>query len=61
MVQIDNPDRTVTFKTLTMDTLASGAGTPPSTRYFPPGERLLKKKALSEATDLSMFDILNIF
>jgi hypothetical protein len=46
---------------LTMDTLASGAGTPPSPQYFPPREKLLKKKALSEVSELSIFDILNIF
>jgi hypothetical protein len=28
---------------------------------FPPGEKLLKKKALSEVSELSIFDILNTF
>jgi hypothetical protein len=44
-----------------MDTVASRAGTPPSLRYFPPGEKLPTKKAHLENSDLSIFDILNIF
>jgi hypothetical protein len=44
-----------------MDTVASRAGTPPSPRYFPPREKLLKKKAHLENLDLSIFNILNIF
>jgi hypothetical protein len=50
-----------TSQMLTMSTLASGAGTPPSPCYFPPGEKLLKKKALNETMDLSVFDIFNVF
>jgi acyl-CoA thioesterase len=45
-----------------LDTLAYGAESPPpSPHYFPPGEKLVKKWALTESTDLSVFDILNIF
>ena len=59
-----NPDGmvTVTTRTPAMDTLASGAGTTPlPPRFFPPGKKLPKKKALSENADLSIFDILNMF
>jgi hypothetical protein len=58
---IVNVDGLVTTQMLTMGTLASRAGTPPSPHFFPPGEKLAKKKALPENMDLSMFDILNIF
>jgi hypothetical protein len=44
-----------------MDTLVTEAGTPPSPRFFSPGKKLPKKKVLSESSDLSVFDILNIF
>jgi hypothetical protein len=60
-IQIKNSDNTVTTQTLTMDTLAGRAGTPPSPHYFPLGKKLPKKRALSENMELSMFDILNIF
>jgi hypothetical protein len=46
---------------LAMGTLASRAGTTSPLCYFPLGKKLLKKKALSEIMDLSVFDILNIF
>jgi hypothetical protein len=45
----------------TMDTLAGGAGHPPSPKFFPPGKKLLKKVPLHESSDLSIFDILNTF
>jgi hypothetical protein len=48
-------------QTPAMDTLARGAETDPLPRHFPPGAKLAKKQALSKHTDLSMFDILNIF
>jgi hypothetical protein len=41
--------------------LDSGAETPSAPHVFPPRKKLPKKKALTEATDLSVFDILNIF
>jgi hypothetical protein len=44
-----------------MSTLAGRADIPPSTHYFPPGKKLAKKGTLTEATELSMFDILNVF
>jgi hypothetical protein len=45
-----------------MGTLAGGADIPPHELcYFPPGKKLAKKGTLTEATDLSMFNILNIF
>jgi 5-methylcytosine-specific restriction endonuclease McrA len=47
--------------TPTMDTLDGGAEPLPSTRYFPPGKRLAKKKALTVDAELSIFDIYNIF
>jgi hypothetical protein len=56
-----NPDGTMTTQMLAMDTLAGRAGTLSPPHYFPPGEKLPKKRALSENVDLSMFDILNIF
>jgi hypothetical protein len=46
---------------IAMDTLVMEAGTPPSPQFFPPGKKLPKKKALSESSDLSIFNILNIF
>jgi hypothetical protein len=58
---ICTPKGYLTRKMLALDTLASRAGTPPSPQYFPPGERLLKKKALSKVLELSIFDILNTF
>jgi hypothetical protein len=57
----DNPDGTKTFTMLPMDTLGSGVGTPTPYHHFPPGDKLAKKKALSEIMDLSVFDILNTF
>jgi hypothetical protein len=48
-------------QTPAMDTLARGAETIPLPRHFPPGAKLAKKQALSKHTDLSVFDILNIF
>jgi hypothetical protein len=54
-------DGLVTTQMLAMGTLASGGGTFPSSHYFSPGEKLVKKKVLSENMDLFMFDILNIF
>jgi hypothetical protein len=59
--RIKNPDGMTSSLMLTLDTLASGAGTPPPYHHFPPGKKLPKKKALSESMDLSMFDILNTF
>jgi hypothetical protein len=48
--------------TPTMGTLAGGADIPPhELHYFPPGKKLAKKGTLTEAMDLSMFNILNIF
>jgi hypothetical protein len=45
-----------------MGTLAGGADIPPPEPcYFPPGKKLAKKGTLTEATELSMFDILNTF
>jgi hypothetical protein len=44
-----------------MDTLAGGADIPPVYRDFPVGKKLAKKETLTEATELSVFDILNIF
>jgi hypothetical protein len=45
----------------TMDTLDGGAEPLPLTRYFPPGKRLAKKKALAVDAELSIFNIYNIF
>ena len=58
---IVNADRSVTITMLTMDTLASGAETTPSHRYFPPGKKLAPKKALPGDSEISVFDILNTF
>jgi hypothetical protein len=58
---VHTPRGYLTTQTLTLDTLASGAGTPPSPWYFPPRKKLPKKKALSEVLELSVFDILNTF
>jgi hypothetical protein len=44
-----------------MGTLAGRANIPPSPHFFPPRKKLAKKGMLTEATDLSVFDILNIF
>jgi hypothetical protein len=44
-----------------MCTLDGRAEIPPPSCYFPPGKKLAKKGTLTEATDLSMFDILNTF
>jgi hypothetical protein len=60
-VWIENLDGTVTIQTLAIDTLASGAGTPPPPYHFPLGNKLSKKRALSENMELSVFDILNTF
>jgi hypothetical protein len=46
---------------LTMGTLAGGTDIPPVYHDFPPGKKLAKKGMLTEATDLSVFDILNVF
>jgi hypothetical protein len=59
--RVKSPGGTMSVLTPTLDTLASGAGTPPSYCHFPPEKKLPKKKALSESMDLSMFDILNTF
>jgi hypothetical protein len=45
----------------TMGTLASRAEIPPAPCYFPPRKKLARKGMLTEAMDLSMFDILNVF
>jgi hypothetical protein len=58
---IQNLDGMVTTQMLALDTLAGEAGTPPPPHFFPLGEKLAKKRAPSENTELSMFDILNIF
>jgi hypothetical protein len=55
------PEGYLTMQMLTKDTLASGAGNPPSPKYFPPGKKLLKKALLHENSDLSVFNVLNIF
>jgi hypothetical protein len=60
-VWIENLDGTVTTQTLAIDTLAGGAGTPLPPKYFPPGKKLLKKAPLPEVSDLSIFNVLNIF
>jgi hypothetical protein len=44
-----------------MGTLAGGADIPSAYRDFPMGKKLVKKGTLTEAMELSMFDILNIF
>jgi hypothetical protein len=44
-----------------MDTLAGRADIPPLLYIFPPGKKLARKGTLTEATELSVFDILNIF
>jgi hypothetical protein len=44
-----------------MGTVAGRADIPPLTHYFPPGKKLAKKGMLTEAMELSMFDILNVF
>ncbi|KAH9958165.1 hypothetical protein BGW80DRAFT_1465439 [Lactifluus volemus] len=49
------------IQTPTLDTLAGGAEPSLKPRYFPPGKRLAKKKALSGDDELSIFDILNTF
>jgi hypothetical protein len=60
--QIQNPDGTVTMQTLDMDTLTCEAGSlPPLPHYFPLGKKLQKKRALPEDSELSIFNILNIF
>jgi hypothetical protein len=46
---------------LTMGTLAGGADIPPAPHYFPLEKKLAKKGMLTEAMELSMFDILNVF
>jgi hypothetical protein len=56
-----NPDGTTSMQMLALDTLASRAGPSPPYHHLPPGAKLAKKQALSEHTELSMFDILNIF
>jgi hypothetical protein len=58
---VSTPEGHLTRQTLAMDTLASGAGTPPSPCFFPPRAKLPKKKALPKCSDLSIFNILNIF
>jgi hypothetical protein len=50
-----------TSQTPAMGTLAGGAESDPLPCYFPPGVKLPKKVALSKHTELSVFDILNIF
>jgi hypothetical protein len=47
--------------TPTMDTLAGGADIPPVYCNFPQGKKLARKGMLTEAIDLSMFNILNVF
>jgi hypothetical protein len=47
--------------TPTMGTLAGGADIPSEYHNFPVGKKLIKKGTLTEATELSMFDILNTF
>jgi hypothetical protein len=59
--QIKNPDGTVTTQMPTMDTLAGRADIPPLPCIFPPGKKLAKKGTLTEATELFVFDILNVF
>ncbi|KAH9956650.1 hypothetical protein BGW80DRAFT_1466263 [Lactifluus volemus] len=49
------------IQTPALDTLAGGAEPSLEPRYFPPGKRLAKKKALSGDDELSIFDILNTF
>jgi hypothetical protein len=51
----------LTTSTPAIDTLASGAGHLPSPWYFPPRKKLVKKVALHENSDLSIFDILSLF
>ncbi|KAH9979293.1 hypothetical protein BGW80DRAFT_1248667 [Lactifluus volemus] len=48
-------------QTPALDTLAGGAEPSLEPRYFPPGKKLAKKKALSGDAELSVFDILNTF
>jgi hypothetical protein len=43
------------------DTLAGGADFLPAYCDFPMGKKLARKGTLSEAMELSVFDILNIF
>jgi hypothetical protein len=59
--RVKSPGGTMSMLMPALDTLASGAGPSPSYHHFPLGKKLPKKKALSESTDLSMFDILNTF
>jgi hypothetical protein len=56
-----NADETVITTMLAIDTLASGAETTPSRRYFPPGKKLVLKKALPGDSEISIFNILNTF
>jgi len=55
----ENPDGKKSLLTLTTDTAASGAETPYCT--FSPRPKLVKKKALPGDSELSIFDIINIF
>jgi hypothetical protein len=57
----EHPDGTVSVKTLVAHNAACGAVTTPLPPLFPPGKKLAKKKALPGTSDLSVFDILNIF